>query len=67
MDKDDKIFMTRLDLARMGVAYSNTHLLYLEKIGAFPKRIRLSPQKVVWNHAEVMSWANGLFASREAV
>jgi predicted DNA-binding transcriptional regulator AlpA len=58
MEKEELLLITRQELAKIGITYSNTHLLSLEKIGAFPQRMRLSPQKVVWNYAEVMGWLN---------
>lgn len=67
MNKEEPILITRQDLVRMRIDYSNTHLLELERIGAFPARIRLTPQKVVWNYAEVMEWLNNHISKRKAV
>lgn len=67
MQKEAPLLITRQDLARIGITYSNTHLLSLERIGAFPNRIRLSPQKIVWNHGEVMQWVNERFSQRGGV
>ena len=51
--KKDLTLLSRHDLAIRGLKYSNTHLLYLEKIGAFPRRIRISPQRVCWAANEI--------------
>ena len=53
-----KIVLTRQDLAAMNIEYSNGHLLKLEEMGLFPRRIYLSKQKVCWDYQEVMSWFN---------
>jgi predicted DNA-binding transcriptional regulator AlpA len=50
--------LTRQDIAALGISYSNTHLLYLEKLSLFPKRIRLSAQRVVWDHSEILTWCS---------
>lgn len=67
MENEGLLLITRQDLAKMGITYSNTHLLYLEGIGAFPNRVRLSPQKVVWNHGEIMEWINERSSQRGGV
>lgn len=64
LDQDTPLLMTRQDLAKMGITYSNTHLLSLERIDAFPQRVRLSPQKVVWRHDEVIAWIDKRFSQR---
>jgi predicted DNA-binding transcriptional regulator AlpA len=56
--------LTRHDLYNLGITFSNTHLLHLEKIGAFPKRGYLSPQKVFWKADEVNQYLEGRFAAR---
>ncbi|MBP7722469.1 MAG: AlpA family phage regulatory protein [Alphaproteobacteria bacterium] len=47
--------LTRHDLSLLGIKYSNTHLLFMENLGIFPKRIRLSPQRVVWLESEILT------------
>jgi len=46
------------DLWKMGVSYSREHLRRLEAAGNFPRRIRLSPCRIVWDLSEVMAWLN---------
>lgn len=38
------------------VLYSPQHIARLEKIGKFPKRIRLGLNRVGWVEAEVLEW-----------
>lgn len=61
---NSQTILTRRDLYEIGICFSNTHLLYLEKIGAFPRRGYLSPQKVFWKADEVNDYLAGRFASR---
>jgi predicted DNA-binding transcriptional regulator AlpA len=64
MTHKPKTLLTRSDLAEMGMSYSNTHLLKLEKDGLFPKRIYLSAQKVCWDFTEVQEWLEAQRARR---
>lgn len=41
---------------RFGIKYSRQYLYVLEQRGQFPKHIRLSPRRVVWDEAEVVAW-----------
>ena len=59
--------LIRRDLYELGICFSNSHLLYLEKIGLFPKRGYLSPQKVFWKADEVHDYLAGRFAARGRV
>ena len=52
------------DLAELGIIYSNTHLLRLERAGQFPRRIRLSPSKPVWYADEIHRWVDERAAKR---
>ena len=56
MNDKRKTLLTRTDLAEMGISYSNSHLLKLEKDLLFPKRIYLSAQKICWDHTEISEW-----------
>ncbi len=49
MKAQQRTLLTRTDLAEMGISYSNSHLLKLEKDRLFPQRIYLSAQKVCWD------------------
>ena len=61
---NSKLILTRSDLYSLGICFSNPHLLYLEKIGAFPKRGYLSAQKVFWKADEINDYLAGRFAAR---
>lgn len=65
MENMQSKLLNRQNLASLGIGFSNTHLLYLEKIGAFPKRIRLSPQRVCWSADEIQAYLDGCFAERK--
>ncbi len=47
------------------VPYSNMHIWRLEKLGKFPKRIRLGPNRVGWSYREVMDWIAARKKERE--
>jgi len=36
--------------------YTAQHILGLEKMGKFPKRIKVGERRVVWRSEEVMAW-----------
>jgi predicted DNA-binding transcriptional regulator AlpA len=67
MTNKQKTLLTRTDLAEMGISYSNSHLLKLEKDGLFPQRIYLSAQKVCWDLIEVNDWLEAQRARRGGV
>tara|TARA_Y100000588_G_C13577914_1_gene637443 strand:- start:358 stop:570 length:213 start_codon:yes stop_codon:yes gene_type:complete len=67
MNGKQKTLLTRTDLAEMGISYSNSHLLKLEKDRLFPKRIYLSAQKVCWDLSEVNEWLETQRARRGGV
>jgi predicted DNA-binding transcriptional regulator AlpA len=48
----------------MGITYSNAHLLRLEAASRFPVRVRLSPGRVAWIKAEIMSFIADRAADR---
>ena len=50
-------FLDRHQIKRL-VPYSQSHIARLEKAGDFPKRIRLSPGRIVWSEKEVVDWIN---------
>ena len=59
-------FVTRKGLVERGITYSDGYLLTLESRGEFPKRMYLSPRKVVWVSDEVSAWAEQKIAERDA-
>ncbi len=50
---------------RQLVPYSNMHIWRLEKIGAFPKRIRLGANRVGWSLREIQGWIAARKAERK--
>lgn len=67
MTENRKTLLTRSDLYALGISWSNSHMLNQEKIGAFPKRVYLSPQKVFWKEDEVHEFLAGRIAARGGV
>jgi prophage regulatory protein len=43
-------------LQESGIRFSREHLRRLEAADKFPKRIRLSPQKIAWFEDEIIAW-----------
>jgi prophage regulatory protein len=43
-------------LRAMGIDFSREHLYRLEAARQFPRRVRLSAQKIAWIESEVISW-----------
>ena len=56
--------ITRKELRRM-IPYTPQHILRLEKMGAFPKRIRLGGNRVAWLLSEIENWIAARAAERE--
>ncbi len=48
------------------VLYSPQHIARLEKVGQFPLRVNLGPNRVGWVEAEVLDWLNERLQRREA-
>lgn len=57
-------FLRHSDLKARGISYSNVHLLRLEADGKFPKRVFLSPARVVWIEAEIDGYIARCIAAR---
>jgi predicted DNA-binding transcriptional regulator AlpA len=64
MNDKHKTLLNRIDLAEMGISYSNSHLLKLEKDRLFPERIYLSAQKICWDRIEILNWLGAQRARR---
>lgn len=54
----------RIDLRFRGIHYSNVHLLRLEAEGKFPRRVYLSPARVVWIEHEIDEYVARCIAAR---
>jgi prophage regulatory protein len=56
--------VTFKQLQEMGICYCREHLWRLEAAGKWPRRIYLSPQKVVWDLNEILDHVERLAAER---
>ncbi len=56
--------LSRDDMKRLGISYSNVHMLRLERDGKIPKRIYLSPARVAWIESEVQEYLKRCVAAR---
>lgn len=61
-----KLLLTRDDLPRLGLNYSNSTLLRWEKEGRFPKRVRIGGHSVAWLVSEINDFIASLGEAREA-
>jgi prophage regulatory protein len=57
-------FVRYADLKARGISYSNVHLLKLEADGKFPRRVFLSPARVVWIESEIDDYIARCIAAR---
>ncbi len=57
-------FLSREDLKRLGINFSNVHALRLEAMGKLPKRVYLSPGRVAWVEAEIIEYLARCVAAR---
>ena len=58
----EKLLM--LSQVREIVPYSASHIWRLERLGQFPRRIRLGGNRVAWLQSEVNSWVESKLAAR---
>ncbi|MEM6661155.1 MAG: AlpA family phage regulatory protein [Pseudomonadota bacterium] len=47
------------------VLYSPQHIARLEKVGKFPRRVQIGPNRVGWVETEVLDWLQERMADRE--
>jgi prophage regulatory protein len=55
--------LSKRELKEM-VLYSPQHIARLEKMGKFPKRVQLGPNRVGWVEREVLDWLQERLDSR---
>ena len=55
--------ITKRDL-RLIVPYTPQHILRLEKLGRFPRRIRVGANRVAWLQSEIEAWIAARVAER---
>jgi predicted DNA-binding transcriptional regulator AlpA len=56
--------LTKSDLKRLWISYSNVHMLRLEEMGKMPKRIYLSPGRIAWVESEILDYVSRCIAAR---
>jgi prophage regulatory protein len=61
MDADRLIMLPEL---RRIVPYSPMHFWRLERLGRFPKRVTVGPNRVAWSLHEVLAWIDQRKAER---
>lgn len=49
-----------------GIGFSRAHLARLEKAGNFPRRVKLSANRVVWIESEILAWCAARNEARKA-
>ena len=49
------------------IPYSDMHISRLEKIGAFPKRIKLGSRRVGWSLREIEQWLQARKVARPEI
>ena len=60
----EKKVLSKKDLRQL-VLYSPQHIARLEKVGLFPKRIELGPNRVGWLYDEVLEWLEEKISNRK--
>jgi prophage regulatory protein len=56
--------LCREELKRLGINYSNVHMLRLEATGKMPKRVYLTPGRVAWIESEILDYLARCIAAR---
>jgi prophage regulatory protein len=64
LENEDRILT--FEELRQRVPYTRQHIGRLERIGAFPKRVRLGLGRVGWSAHEVSRWIEDKKAERHA-
>ena len=55
---DLRVFLSRKDLASLGISKSNTTLLRWEAAKKFPRRVRFARTSVAWIQSEIVAWCH---------
>jgi prophage regulatory protein len=58
-------FLSQVDLAELGIAFSPMHLRRLEAAGKFPQRVHVGERKIAWRESEVIGWQRSRLAERD--
>jgi len=56
--------ISRTQLDRL-VPYSGSHIARLEKVGQFPKRVKLGANRVGWLEDEINAWIDERISARQ--
>ena len=62
---DAPVFVSRDALKSLGIDFSNSTLLRLEASDKFPKRVRLSANRVAWLASEITEWIHERASQRD--
>ena len=52
----DDVLLSPRDLRALGINYHMNHLRRLWQRGVFPSPVHLSPRKIAWRKASILSW-----------
>jgi predicted DNA-binding transcriptional regulator AlpA len=66
---DEKLEPFVVDMAglqKLGITYTNQHLIRLEQKDRFPRRLSLGNRRVVWMFSELKDWIAARAANRAA-
>ena len=62
----ERLLVSQKELKTLvGIPYSGSHLLRLERQQRFPQRIRLGACRVAWKYEEILNWVNEKAAEAE--
>ena len=61
----NRLLVSKKELKLLGIPYSPQHIARLEKVGKFPKRIKLGDCRVAWSYREVCDWIDQRIAQRD--
>lgn len=65
MSEQCEALLSYQQLKERGIKYSRTHLLRLEKLGRFPRRVPLSASRIAWLDSEISDWIDELKNRRD--
>jgi prophage regulatory protein len=58
-------FLIYPELKAEGVRFSRKHLERLERLGLFPRRVKISARRIGWIKTEVQDWVQARIALRD--
>lgn len=54
----DHVLMTRSEVLEV-VPYSMAHIYRMERVGGFPRRVKVGPRRIGWRRREIHAWLAG--------